>query len=709
MSILFLVGALGIERLEYLDSLSALIDKYSSTYGLDAHLMRAIAWVGSRYYHRTCPSIYGSIGVMDVSRFHIPAPPVSITVDCGNSTMSINDVKGYVASSLENNVEYATRLMKKFLDECSGNLACALEEFGGKLFARDVLRVYRNGLSHYLSISPHEHVEIPKISGVMDADCSPQPEFSFVNYFVPADASNYTDADRPNDYPISYVIIHTTQGSYSGTVNWFQNPSANVSAHYVVNSEYNISDDGVPAGEITQMVCHKDVAWHAGNWNYNTWSVGIEHEGYVDENGWYTDSLYKRSALITRGIGNVFGVPLDRQHIIGHYEVPGADHTDPGPLWDWKLYMGYVNGLPVGDTLLDEVSENFTRYGNYDSWWFDTLGYGGHYFWTYAWRGERENWAEWRPLLPFPGRYQVSVYIPDVDTVLSYVRYIIGGRGGISTVWLDQNLHRGEWVVLDTAEFDADSSGYVLLTDTTSSSQRAFQKVVFDAMSFRYLGPMDGCVDRIVDDGNPGWNASSGWNISSYSGYAGDYRYAFVNSGDSAVYNPQITCPGGYRIYAWVRRSSNRTTSAEYRIFTGAGNNTVYLNQYSPVMDTVWLSMGGFCLDSSSKVILYSSASDGDVVISDAIKFEYDPSMDCTGLSTSEEKDGILSVKPGRNGIVVFSGDVIRLPYSIYSVDGRLVEKGILHLKPGSNYIGISRKGIYIIRLGERTYRIPIY
>jgi hypothetical protein len=39
-----------------------------------------------------------------------------------------------------------------------------------------------------------------------------------------------------------------------------------------------------------------------------------------------------------------YGIPKDRAHIVGHVEVPGNDHTDPGPNWDWTRYMQYVNG-----------------------------------------------------------------------------------------------------------------------------------------------------------------------------------------------------------------------------------------------------------------------------------------------------------------------------------------------------------------------------
>jgi hypothetical protein len=171
---------------------------------------------------------------------------------------------------------------------------------------------------------------------------------SRANKWVPASSSNYTDDNRSS---VSKVVIHTTQGSYSGTVSWFQNSSASASAHYVVRS----SD-----GEITQMVQEEDIAWHAGHWDTNKASVGIEHEGYVEDPGrWYTDAMYRASAELTRDICDRYGIPKDRAHVIGHNEVPGCSspggggsscHTDPGSGWDWNYYMSLVTGTGSGSS-----------------------------------------------------------------------------------------------------------------------------------------------------------------------------------------------------------------------------------------------------------------------------------------------------------------------------------------------------------------------
>ncbi|MCX0247689.1 MULTISPECIES: N-acetylmuramoyl-L-alanine amidase [Streptomyces] len=159
------------------------------------------------------------------------------------------------------------------------------------------------------------------------------------SHWVPASASNYTPSSRPSAYPVQYVIIHVTQETFSKTVSIFQNPAKQVSAHYVVRSG---------DGYVNQMVREKDVAWHAGNWDYNTRSIGIEHEGWVDQPAYFTDSLYEQSALLTANICDRHNIPKDRAHILGHVEVPGTDHTDPGPHWDWVRYIRLVNLLGAG-------------------------------------------------------------------------------------------------------------------------------------------------------------------------------------------------------------------------------------------------------------------------------------------------------------------------------------------------------------------------
>ncbi|MEV4947910.1 peptidoglycan-binding protein [Streptomyces sp. NPDC053755] len=168
--------------------------------------------------------------------------------------------------------------------------------------------------------------------------------------WVAANSGNYT-VGRTS--AISAVVIHVTQGSYAGSISWFQNPSSNVSAHYVIRS----SD-----GQVTQMVRDKDTAYHARSGN--AYSVGIEHEGYVDNPAWFTDAMYRSSAALTRHLADTYGIPKDRAHIVGHSEVPDNDHTDPGPNWNWSYYMQLVGGTGSGVVNLDFPSYDTLRSGS---------------------------------------------------------------------------------------------------------------------------------------------------------------------------------------------------------------------------------------------------------------------------------------------------------------------------------------------------------
>jgi N-acetyl-anhydromuramyl-L-alanine amidase AmpD len=149
--------------------------------------------------------------------------------------------------------------------------------------------------------------------------------------WYPASPANYTASNRPYSHRITKIIIHVTQGSWSSAINWFENPNAQVSAHYVVRS----SD-----GKIAQCVSDRNIAWHAGNWPVNVHSIGIEHEGYFNDPSWFTAVMYRHSARLVAYLCHRYGIPPNRHHILGHNQV--AYTRCPGPYWWWHYYMRRV-------------------------------------------------------------------------------------------------------------------------------------------------------------------------------------------------------------------------------------------------------------------------------------------------------------------------------------------------------------------------------
>ncbi len=149
--------------------------------------------------------------------------------------------------------------------------------------------------------------------------------------YLPAHSSNYTHSRSSR---IRRIVLHTTEGSYAGAIGWFRNPSANVSAHYVVRR----SD-----GQITQMVPDNKTAWHACSSNSDT--IGIEHEGRASVASTWTAANLDASARLVGWLARKYDIPVDRSHIVGHGEVQPAHcayRYDPGPHFPWSAYLKKV-------------------------------------------------------------------------------------------------------------------------------------------------------------------------------------------------------------------------------------------------------------------------------------------------------------------------------------------------------------------------------
>ena len=143
--------------------------------------------------------------------------------------------------------------------------------------------------------------------------------------FVPITTANTGGPMQRNR--VRLFVIHIAQGlNQSGTDAWFNNPAAQVSAHF------SISRTGV----VHQYVKLDWVAW--AEQDYNDVAISIEHEG--DSGMTLTTRQLAASLKLLAWLHGQFPhVPLHRtanpngSGVIGHGElgVPGGDHPDcPG-------------------------------------------------------------------------------------------------------------------------------------------------------------------------------------------------------------------------------------------------------------------------------------------------------------------------------------------------------------------------------------------
>ena len=216
----------------------------------------------------------------------------------------------------------------------------AVAEYGDTdLYAVEVYETLRSGASltistgESLELASHEDVEVPQVPTLRSVNQYPGAAWR------PAHDGNYSNANR-KEAIIDLIVVHVAQGSYSGTVNWFQDRRASSSAHYVVSRK----------GRVAQCVRNEDIAWHAGWWKTNKKSIGIEHAGYIGNPRSFSGPMYRSSARLSAYLSRRFNIPVKHSHIIGHNQVPGCSgpgggascHRDPGRHWNWGKYLRLI-------------------------------------------------------------------------------------------------------------------------------------------------------------------------------------------------------------------------------------------------------------------------------------------------------------------------------------------------------------------------------
>lgn len=172
-----------------------------------------------------------------------------------------------------------------------------------------------------------------------------------------------------NGVSVSKVVIHINDGGpgLERCVARFCKPETKASPHFVIGR----------SGEVVQLVALDRAAWHARGWNSE--SVGIEHIARTpgELKGWAklsretrrklvecdedadtetdpglmpTEAQIEASAALIKWLCERLGLPMDREHIKGHYQCPGTSHSDcglgieAGGIWPWARFFPAPTG-----------------------------------------------------------------------------------------------------------------------------------------------------------------------------------------------------------------------------------------------------------------------------------------------------------------------------------------------------------------------------
>lgn len=186
-----------------------------------------------------------------------------------------------------------------------------------------------------------------------DDDCGPGTacdELAGTCEHVRGYCASNTRGPRPTE-AIDRIVIHTTQGPAEAAVDWFLTRASGVSSHYVIGAE----------GWVGAVVSETAQAKHTANLDLDRRSIGIELEGFVDRpSESYTAAMFDALSSLVRDIANRHGIAIDREHVIGHVEVPDpapaaaycggwSHHSDPGDGFDWERLMALARGETVAE------------------------------------------------------------------------------------------------------------------------------------------------------------------------------------------------------------------------------------------------------------------------------------------------------------------------------------------------------------------------
>lgn len=159
--------------------------------------------------------------------------------------------------------------------------------------------------------------------------------FEFITQY---NSPNYTEG-RNGNTP-KYIVVHhwgADGQSFMGVVNWLCRNGGGSSAHYVLED-----------GRVACIVDPEDTAWHAGNWDYNLVSIGIECRPEM------TAGDLRTLAELIAEIWKVYG----KLPIIGHKDIVAT--ACPGRYYAKLEYIKELAESSNGDNVQTVAEERPT-------------------------------------------------------------------------------------------------------------------------------------------------------------------------------------------------------------------------------------------------------------------------------------------------------------------------------------------------------------
>lgn len=172
-----------------------------------------------------------------------------------------------------------------------------------------------------------------------------------IDFYPSADYVGSPFFSSRQGYAPEAVVLHIAEGTLAGCDSWFNDPSANVSAHFCIGKngevhQYTYVSNAAWANGIVETGATSALVAENSGINPNYWTVSIEHEGKTGEEP--TAAQFEASAWLSAWLfsnallpGGATGVAVDRKHILRHAEIsPKSRANCPG--WTEATMQRYV-------------------------------------------------------------------------------------------------------------------------------------------------------------------------------------------------------------------------------------------------------------------------------------------------------------------------------------------------------------------------------
>ncbi|WP_168122345.1 glycoside hydrolase family 9 protein [Paenibacillus sp. HB172176] len=283
--------------------------------------------------------------------------------------------------------------------------------------------------------------------------------------------------------------------------------------------------------------------------------------------------------------------------------------------------------VTAGEIIIDNTDSAYvTKTGTWTSGTNNPGQFIGADYWYDGNTGKGSKTVTYTPDIETAGSYEVYMMWTEQSNHADNVPVDIVYDGGTDTVTIDQKNEGGEWILLDTYDFAAGTSGSITIRTTGTSGH-----VIADAVRLVPVGttpdpdPEPEAEPIIIDNTDTAYVTKVGsWasgtnNPGQFLG--SDYLYD-GNTGKgskSVTYTPDIEAAGSYEIYMMWTEQSNHADNAPVSIVYDGGTDSMTVDQTAD--GGVWNLLGtyDFTVGTSGSITIGNTGTTAHV-IADAVK-----------------------------------------------------------------------------------------